>query len=146
MKGPWRLAAKLGAAVLVGLPLTLLPAFYLLWGLFASLEGLFGSQQQPRVVEAGALTLAWSAGGLLGIAGFWAWVFLARAARQKVRNLVAVLLLAGAASLLSSGLHRQGGTGWLALAAGLAAMGVPMLLLLKPHLPWNPDRPDTPTP
>ncbi|MBK8322873.1 MAG: hypothetical protein IPL06_09065 [Betaproteobacteria bacterium] len=141
MNGTRRFLVKLSAALLVGVPLTLLPAFFLAWGLFAGIEGLF-APPQVRAVEAGALTLMWSLAGILGILGFWAWIFLARQARQKVRNLIAVTLAAGLASLLSAGLHAQGTEGILFLAGGLVAIGVPVLLLLKPRLSWNPDRPD----
>lgn len=141
MTGIRRFLVKGAAALLVGVPFTLIPAFFLAWGLFAGLEGLF-APPKVRAVQAGALTLMWSLAGILGILGFWAWVFLARNARRKVRNLIAVTLAAGLASLLSAGVPPEGVEGWLFLAGGLAALGVPMLLLLKPHLSWNPDRPD----
>jgi len=141
VSGTRRFLVKLAAALLVGVPFTLLPAFYLAWGLFAGIEGVF-APPKVRAVEAGALTLMWSLGGILGILGFWAWIFLARNARQKVRNLIAVTLAAGLASLLAASLPPQGIEGWLFLTGGLVAIGVPMLLLLKPRLSWNPDRPD----
>ena len=143
MTGARRLLVKLAAALLVGVPITLIPAFFLAWGFFAGIEGLF-APPKVRAVQAGALTLMWSLTGILGILGFWAWIFLARNARQKVRNLIAVTLATGLASLLSAGLHGQGTEGILFLAGGLVALGLPMLLLLNPRLSWNPDRPDLP--
>lgn len=141
MTGRRRFIVKLAAAVLAGIPLTVVPAFYLAWGFFAGLEGMTAAPG-ARTVEAGALTFAWSVGGILGIAGFWAWVFLRRSARQKTRNLVAVLLAAGLASLAAAAFP-PGSTEGILMAIGAAvALAVPMLLLLKPRLPWNPDRPD----
>lgn len=141
MAGTRRFVVKLAAALLAGLPLTLLPAFYLAWGLFAGVEGVL-SPPQGRAVQAGALTLMWSLGGILGIAGFWAWIFLARNARQKVRNLIAVLLVAGIASLASAAFPLPSGEGILLALGALLALAVPCVLLLKPKLSWNPDRPD----
>ena len=136
-----RFLAKLAAAILVGLPLTVLPSFLLLWGLLAGLEGLFGPPAE-RTVRMGALTLAWSIGGFLGILGFWAWIFLARNARPKVRNLIAVMIVAGIASLLAFAFPFDSAEGVAIAAAGLVALGTPVLLLLRPGLRWNPDRPD----
>lgn len=141
MTGSRRFAVKLAAALLAGLPLTAVPAFYLAWGLFAGIEGVF-APPQGRAVQAGALTLTWSLAGILGIAGFWAWVFLARNARQKVRNLVAVLLAAGIACLAAAAFPLRSGEGILLSLGAFLALAVPCLLLLKPHLSWNPDRPD----
>jgi hypothetical protein len=141
LTGKRRFAVKLAAALLAGLPLTIVPAFYLAWGFFAGIEGVFGPPRE-RAVQAGALTLVWSLGGILGIAGFWAWVFLARNARQKVRNLIAVLLAAGIAALASAAFPLPSGEGILLALGALLALAVPCLLLLKPRLSWNPDRPD----
>ena len=82
MTGARRLLVKLAAALLVGVPITLIPAFFLAWGFFAGIEGLF-APPKVRAVQAGALTLMWSLAGILGILGFWAWIFLARNARQE---------------------------------------------------------------
>ena len=136
-----RFVVKLAAALLAGLPLTLLPAFYLAWGLFAGIEGVI-APPQGRAVQAGALTLMWSLAGILGIAGFWAWIFLARNARQKVRNLIAVSLVAGIACLASAAFPPPSGEGILLALGALLALAVPCLLLLRPNLSWNPDRPD----
>ncbi len=141
MSGTRRFIVKLAAALFAGLPLTLLPAFYLAWGLLAGAEGVF-APPQGRAVQAGALTLLWSLAGILGIAGFWAWVFLARNARQKVRNLIAVLLVAGIACLASAAFPSPSAAGILLALGAFLALAVPCLLLLRPDLSWNPDRPD----
>ena len=56
MTGARRLLVKLAAALLVGVPITLIPAFFLAWGFFAGIEGLF-APPKVRAVQAGARAL-----------------------------------------------------------------------------------------
>jgi hypothetical protein len=120
-------------AVLFGLPGTLLFVPVIALGIFTGgmllVEGsnLFGS----------AVTLGWGLAGLVGLAGFWAWVFLRDNPSAKGRIGIAACIFSGICAVVPF-ISGDGIFSFLAVLGSVAGLII-CLWLLVPKLPLNPD-------
>jgi hypothetical protein len=147
-------------ALLLGLPVTvfLLPAVCYL--LYSGVLLLWGATREPWTTNlAGALFwFSWALGGILGLTGFWLWMFSTPDASRIYRFITAVFVLAGvcsAAPLVPAGIglgfsdQARGeyvlSTAVIAVLStaviGLACVAgvVICLWLVAPGFPCNPD-------
>jgi hypothetical protein len=122
-------------AVLFGLPGTLLFVPVIALGIFTGglllLQGpnFFGS----------IVTLAWGVSGLVGLAGFWAWVFLRDNISAKGRIIIAACIFSGMCAVVPF-ISGEGIFSFLAVLGSVVGFII-FLWLLAPKLPLNPDSP-----
>jgi hypothetical protein len=130
-------------AIFVGLPgtVTLFPLAAMMS--LAAITGFASEIIEGRLqdVGGGLLLFAWSTAGVVGVLGFWAWIFAARRLSQRGRRIAAACVLAGIAAV--SPLAFDGG--WISM---LAILGLIFGLLICRWLlrPGTLADPDGPTP
>ena len=138
-----RALVKAAFAVVVGVPGTLVfvPVIALALVTFVTsvLGVMIGNTAGSAPVRGALLALVWSAGGLAGLIGFWAWVFMRPGAPPKARVAIACCIGAGMCAVAPFALGGEllGGLALIGLAAG-AAIGA---WLVFPAAPLNPDMP-----
>lgn len=126
-------------AVLVGVPVT---ALYLpLVIIVIMLGGAAGFEAIPqgplKTLEVGALAL-WGFAGLVGLLGFWAWVFSRTNISASRRIVLAICIFIGVCAVFP--LAGVGSYVYVALAALGCAVGLIICgWLVLPNLPLNPD-------
>lgn len=97
---------KLAAAAAVGIPVTLLlvvPALFVAaLGAVGIVHVIAGTTSADDPGDAAFVTawFAWGVAGVLGITGFWLWVFASDRWTARTRVLIAVLILLGTLSVL----------------------------------------------
>ncbi len=134
-----RLIVKSLLAVFIGLPFTASIGFLALVGLFS---GIASITEAPGVrnVGGGIAIAIWAGAGVLGLIGFWLWIFIPRSAGVVRRRITAGLIFAGIASVSVLALSGEPALGTLAVI-GMVVGCVIIAWLLKPDLRGNPDAP-----
>ena len=87
-------ATKWYLAILVGVPFTILGAFYVITGVMFSALALIEID-----TTAGILPLLWCLAGLMGLIGFWLWVFQPPQPSKRQLSIHAVLVALGVAAM-----------------------------------------------
>lgn len=134
-----RLLVKALLAIFVGLPFTAGIGFLAVVVLFS---GAASIMEAPGVrnIGAGVVVIIWAGAGVLGLIGFWLWIFIPRAAGVVRRRITAALIFSGIASVSVLALSGEAALGTLAVI-GMVVGGVLIAWLLKPDLRGNPDAP-----
>lgn len=134
-----RALIKGGIAVLVGVPVT---ALYLPFAVIVIVAGgaasLDAIPQGPlKMLKAGALAL-WGFAGLVGLLGFWAWMFSRASISRSRRTVLAICIFIGVCAvfpLVGTVSYVYAALTALGCAVGLIICG----WLVLPNLPLNPD-------
>lgn len=128
-------------AVVVGVPGTLVfvPVIALALSVFLTgvLGAVMGYSAESGPMRGALLALAWGGAGVIGLIGFWAWVFMRRGTSRRGRTAIACCVGAGMCAVAPFAL---GGDllGTLAVN-GLVAGTAICAWLLFPRAPLNPD-------
>ena len=118
-------ATKWYLAILVGVPVTILGGFYVITGVMFSALALIEID-----IGAAIMPLFWCLAGLLGLVGFWLWVFQPPQPSKRQLAIHAVLVALGVAAMAP--LAMSGGS-ILAIAGMLAGTVVIAQSLLSNH-------------
>jgi hypothetical protein len=125
----WR-AYRWFIAIFVGLPVTLLGAFYLIGG--GLMAGVVLSTE-PFSPWASFVAILWFAAGLAGLIGFWMWVLQPPAPLRARRLLTASLLTAGIIAMAPFVVWESMLIAWAAI--GTAIFAIASLLINYPLEP-----------
>lgn len=132
-----RLIVKGFLAVLVGLPITLVVGF---WATVALFTGIASISEVPGVrnIGGGVAIIAWAGSGLLGLTGFWMWIFMPRSAGRMRRVINAVFIIGGIAAASVLAMSEEPVLTTFAIV-GIVTGLIVVAWCLKPELRGNPD-------